>query len=107
LGLRAERVRGEGELVGEGDMTEYDGAREEGGRARVLHLRGSLEARDAASLSGAFEAAVCRADLSPYERVFAWYRLTRIWTGLQSVAPTSRPMSELSPGIDSQGFGQG
>jgi hypothetical protein len=25
---------------------------------------------------------------------------------LQSVAPTSRPMSEFSPGIDSQGFGQ-
>ncbi len=31
----------------------------------------------------ALEAAVCRSDLTPYERVFAWYRLTRIWTGMR------------------------
>ncbi len=31
----------------------------------------------------ALEAAVCRPDLTPYERVFAWYRLTRIWTGMR------------------------
>jgi hypothetical protein len=112
LGLREGHVRGEGELVGEGDMTEYDGAREEGGRARALHLRGCVflqsglpftgppRARDAASLSGALEAAVCRADLPPYERVFAWYRLTRVWTGIRWSDTRSIPRESVEYDAD-------